>query len=78
MGVLSSLAHAALSPGPSTLCLGSSFDPRAGTLGAEPLSPHPGSSDFTKTLPGRGTGSPTQPLLFEQTRLHLEDEQNLS
>ncbi|XP_068885552.1 E3 ubiquitin-protein ligase MGRN1 isoform X3 [Aphelocoma coerulescens] len=38
----------------------------------------PGSSDFTKTLPVRGTGSPTQPLLFEQTRLHLEDEQSLS
>ncbi|KAK4813772.1 hypothetical protein QYF61_025252 [Mycteria americana] len=38
----------------------------------------PGSSDFTKTLPGRGTGSPTQPLLFEQTCLHLEDEQSLS
>ncbi|XP_025921033.1 E3 ubiquitin-protein ligase MGRN1 isoform X5 [Apteryx rowi] len=38
----------------------------------------PGSSDFTKTLPGLGPGSPTQPLLFEQTRLHLEDEQSLS
>ncbi|XP_064582146.1 E3 ubiquitin-protein ligase MGRN1 isoform X1 [Zonotrichia leucophrys gambelii] len=38
----------------------------------------PGSSDFTKTLPVRSTGSPTQPLLFEQTRLHLEDEQSLS
>ncbi|XP_077642931.1 E3 ubiquitin-protein ligase MGRN1 isoform X2 [Lonchura striata] len=38
----------------------------------------PGSSDFAKTLPVRGTGSPTQPLLFEQTRLHLEDEQSLS
>ncbi|KAK2533437.1 Mgrn1 [Columba guinea] len=38
----------------------------------------PGSSDFTKMLPSHGTGSPTQPLLFEQTRLHLEDEQSLS
>ncbi|KAJ7421146.1 E3 ubiquitin-protein ligase MGRN1 [Pitangus sulphuratus] len=37
----------------------------------------PGSSDYTKTLPVRGTGSPVQPLLFEQTRLHLEDEQGL-
>ncbi|KAF4791919.1 E3 ubiquitin-protein ligase MGRN1 [Turdus rufiventris] len=37
----------------------------------------PGSSDFTKAFPVRGTGSPTQPLLFEQTRLHLEDEQSL-
>lgn len=38
----------------------------------------PGSSDFTQTPPGRGSASPTQPLLFEQTRLHLEDEHRLS
>lgn len=37
-----------------------------------------GSSDFTQTPPGRGSASPTQPLLFEQTRLHLEDEHRLS
>ncbi|KYO35941.1 E3 ubiquitin-protein ligase MGRN1 isoform X1 [Alligator mississippiensis] len=38
----------------------------------------PGSSDFTtKTLPSHGANSPTQPLLFNQTRLHLEDEQSL-
>lgn len=52
--------------------------PELALLGLNPPSPHSGSSDFTKTLPGRGTGSPTQPLLFEQTRLHLEDEQSLS
>uniref|UniRef100_A0A7M4E4X4 E3 ubiquitin-protein ligase n=1 Tax=Crocodylus porosus TaxID=8502 RepID=A0A7M4E4X4_CROPO len=38
----------------------------------------PGSSDFTtKTLPSHGANSPTQPLLFDQTHLHLEDEQSL-
>lgn len=51
--------------------------PKLALSGLNSPFPHSGSSDFTKMLPSRGTGSPTQPLLFKQTRLHLEDEQSL-
>ncbi|XP_010214296.1 PREDICTED: protein syndesmos [Tinamus guttatus] len=48
-----------------------------GCRSPKPAGPWLCSSAF-ETLPGLGPGRPTQPLLFEQTRLHLEDEQSLS